>query len=261
MSHTTSRFRAGSVLMEFMLVLPVYLLLMGMAFSLGEMGAKAISLAHGDRVLSHSVDGSAAGALPSLMRSLMFPQDMIAYGDDISLSAMQDDIRNAKNTYRADEGFKCAWSWQTAGKAGDDYALPPWTRGWLQYPHAHYSSTTGDSSGADDGAFGDLLPVGSLGRTLIESKETEGRIRVYNYYTLKRTALGAKGYRRWKGPALLRTAGFTGGPNWNEKVYREKYADADGAKLDAASQGADSEPSEPWGAEHDRSTQMMIWSQ
>ena len=249
--------------MEFMLVLPVYMLLLGMAFSLGEMGLKAIGLAHGDRVLSHSLDGSAAGTLPATMRALLFPQDTIAYSDDISTAALQDDLRDAKNSYRADERFEGAWSWQTAGRAGDDYALPPWTRGWLQYPHAHYSSTTGDSSGGDGGAFGDLLAVGRLGRTLIESKEIEDRIRVYNYYTLKRTDLGSKpnAYRQWKERSLLRMTGYFGSPNWRENVCREKYADANGQKLDAASQGADTLPSQPGGSDYDRCAQLMIWSQ
>ena len=249
--------------MEFLLVLPIYMLLMGMAFSLGDMGLKAIGLAHCDRVLAHSVDGDAAGVLPALMRTMLFPQDELAYSDDISASARQDDIRDAKASYRADEDFQGAWSWQTAGRAGDDYALPPWTRGWLQYPHAHYSSTTGDASGGDDGAFADLIAVGRLGRTLIESKETEGRIRVYNYYTLRRTDIGARpgARRQWKESSLLRTTGVFGSPHWRAGVCDEKYADSDGAKLDASSQGPDSLPSRPGGSDYDRCTQLMIWSQ
>ena len=262
--------RRGSVLMEFLLVIPIYLLLLGMAFSLGEMGLKAIGLAHGDRLLSHAVDGQAAGVLQNLYRTRLFPSDTISWGDDIGVSGKQDSLRDAKGTYRADEGFKGAWVWQTAGRAGDDYALPPWTRGWLQYPHAHYSATTGDFSGADDGAYGDLLAVGSLGRTLIESKDTSSKVRVYNYYTLKRTALarGRNAYRNWKEPSLLRTTGYAGSPNWHGNVYKEPGIDPDGGvdvadpeKLDAAEQGGDELPSPPGGSDYDRCTQLMIWSQ
>lgn len=261
MSYTTRAFRRGSLLMEFLLVLPVYLLLMGMAFSLGEMGVKAISLAHGDRILSHSSDGPGAQSLLAMMRERLFPQDAIQYGDDISGADKQDDLAESKNTYRSDEGFQGAWSWQVAGRAGDDYALPPWTRGWLQYPHAHYSSTTGDSSGGDEGAFGDLLAVNTLGRTLIESKEVEGRIRVYNYYTLKRTQLGAQkgAFRQWKASGLARNSGAS--PIWRQAVQKEEYASPDGSKLDAASQGSDALPDEREGMDYDRNSQLMEWSQ
>lgn len=256
--------------MEFMMVLPVYLLLLGMAFSLGEMGLKAIGLAHGDRLLSHAVDGSAASVLQVLYRTRLFPADVLSWGDDVGYSSLQDMLRDAKGTYRADEKFKGAWAWQTAGRASDDYALPPWTRGWLQYPHAHYSATTGDSSGADRGAFGDLLPAGRLGRTLIQSKETGGKTRVYNYYTLKRTALarGKNAYRNWKDGALLRTTGYFGSPNWHANVYKEPSIDPDGEvdvadpeKLDKASQDGDELPSPPSGDDYDRCSQLMIWSQ
>ncbi len=247
--------------MEFMLVLPLYILLMGMAFSLGEMGVKTIALASGDRVLSHAVDG-AGQSLAGTMRNLMFPQDTMPYNDaDVKTSEALDQIRCDKKTYRADPQFKGAWSWQSAGRAGDDYALPPWTRGWLQYPHAYYMSRTG--GGAAKGAFGELLQEGAVGRTLLGSKDTEGAIRVYSYYTLKRTDKGRQNgaYRQWKNASLLKTSGFFGAPNWYENVYDEKFADADGKKLDGSSQGADSLPSQPGGSDYDRCTQLMIWSQ
>lgn len=54
--------RKGSVMMEFIVVFPIYLVLFGAVFAIGDMLIHSNRLASGDRVNAFNVDGWAAGA-------------------------------------------------------------------------------------------------------------------------------------------------------------------------------------------------------
>ena len=58
MSCTTNRhaFRCGSILMEFVMVLPIYIFLFGAIFLIGEIGLNAIRISVGDRSLAMDAD-------------------------------------------------------------------------------------------------------------------------------------------------------------------------------------------------------------
>lgn len=231
------RVRRGSILMEFVLVLPLYFALFGYLFLLGDMGLKAISLAAGDR-------DAAMDAGDRMEWS---------YGR-FSLGQLTDTgLRPASAmTLRADESFQGAWSWQTAGTAVFDYKLPGWLSGFVVYPFlVHGSAASGGP--LQDFAKGRTVELRSKGR------ETERR---YGYYTLKRTDLARDpaAYRNWA-PNELVGRGMS--RHWYT-VASEPYANADASDLDAngAAQARDENPDTPNGAkEYKRFSLFVTWSQ
>lgn len=262
----------GSILMEFMLVLPLYFLLIGMVFSVGEMGLKVIGLASADRMFA-SVAGDGNFTLTfSYFREKLFPSDILSYGDDLGMSAKVDTLTASTKTFRSDVEFNCAWGWQAAGKSFDDYALPPWTRGWLQYPRDRFYATAGEGS-VDDGRMSGLLDVGRLGRVLMVSKDV-GNVRAFNYYTLKRTELarGKDAYRSW---GNVRYAGgwdgsglskFNSAPvtssTWYRNVFKEPEMTPDAEKLDQSpDQNRDQGVAPQSKSEYRRKYQLVLLSQ
>lgn len=234
----------GSILMEFVLVLPIYFVLFGYVFLLGDLGLKTIALAAGDRDAAMDA-GDRWGYSYSVFA-----------GNQIERSG----LRSAQSaTLRADEDFNGAWSWQAAGISKFKYGLPGWMSGLLVYPYLFYGSATADG----------VLPVLSRGDLIeLQSKDVDNvwddrKVKMYNYYTLKRANLSREknAYRNWSSSQLME-GGLS--PYWYDAVYKEPYANPSGSELDSngPSQGRDENPSRPDGESiYKRYAQFMRWSQ
>lgn len=258
------RWRGGSVLMEFLLVIPVYLMLMAVVFSLGEMGVKGIDLAVGDRDVAHIAgDAAWSGSLLSLLRKFQFAMnpasDRISW-NDVGMSGFVDDVQiRGSKTYVVDRGFKGSWAWQVAATSVDDYALPPWTRGWLQYAHYDFSQRLGTNQKLD-GPLGQLMAEGRVGRAVILSKDISN-VRLYNYYTLMRQPLarapagGGTPYRKWQGRNLTLTG------SWLVHVYNEEHVDSGPENLERAISPNQELPEEPKFGDYNRNVSFMKWCQ
>lgn len=263
-SITDTRRRRGAVMMEFLLVVPIYLLLMAVIFSLGEMGVKGIDLAVGDRDVAHIVgDASWSGSALSFLRRFQFamnPLSDIVSWDDVGMSGYIDNvqIRGAKS-YVRNRGFKGSWAWQTASTAIDNYALPPWTRGWLQYAHFDFSQRLGVNQRLD-GPLGQLIAEGTVGRAVILSKDLSNA-RLYNYYTLMRQPLarmpsgGGTPYRKWRGSNLSMMGA------WWSGVYKEDPVDSSPENLEWGMSPNQELPEEPDYGDYNRNVSFMNWCQ
>ena len=175
----------GSVLMEFIMVIPIYILLWGAAMCLGEMGIKTLALAAQDRL-------------------------------DAFVLGTEDVFGKAVSTYRPDTGFAGAWSWLKAATASERYTLPPWTRAWLQYPIMMFNARLGGNVGS--GGLQSLIDHG----TYLYSKDVSNRIHVYNYYVLRRTEEGRLSYRNWDAGNVARSSYLPfSGAVWYNQVFAE----------------------------------------
>ena len=256
------------------MVIPVYLTLMGMVFMLGEMGVKALGLAVSDRLGSFIAGGRSPNTALTVLKEklfLMTEENRMTWTDDLSTSGFTDDVSiDQQATWRKDSDFDGAWLHLAAATVANRYALPPWTRGWLQYPHAVFDSTTGQSH--EGGVLEDLLKDGSLGRALMYSKDWDSaRTRIYNYYTLMRTEEGRRGYRSWDGGKLVSDGAYlpVTTSKWKTKVADEPAPydsiwGKDGAEaLDSnPSSGANSPPKNPGRqSDHCRFELFVTWSQ
>ena len=246
--------RRGSILMEFVLVLPIYIFLFGALFLIGEMGLNAIRISTGDRDVAMDAGDKTGHSLVPFKNKQM--------GEEKGNVTAVD-----SRTYRTDTDFQGAWSWQSAGKTSFSYRLRSWGSALVSYPFLNYNGST-----SGGGILGTLVGGRAV---LFHSKDysLSDKVRSYNYYTLKRTDLARdpQAYRNWdswdedgkQDTSISRLADSSGGKQyWYSKVYDEKFADSNPDKLDGGSQGGDSLPSRPSGRkEYKRFEGFVTWSQ
>ena len=261
--------RTGSVMMEFLLVLPVYFALLGGTFAVGDLLMRSISLTYADRLRAMSPDEFEARSERAITHELV---PFFCFEDDENMQSTKSDmvIPDGK-TLRADEKFAGAWSWQSAGKVRDRYVAPMWTRSWIGFPEKQFEAAMSKANTLVQGKnLSEMLKDGLD----VVSMDTE-RERHYNYYTLKRTMLGRTSYRSWHPKNLTNVpvdynnvtfedAIPVWGATWFKNVYREPFADSDPGKLDnlKSEQKADELPEEPnWRTEYSRFPTFMLWSQ
>jgi len=239
-------FRHGSILMEFVLVLPIYIALLGVLFLLGDIGLSAIRISSGDRDVAMDAGDRDGYSLDQ------FKERQMGVEEKRNISSVN------SRTYRADESFQGAWSWQSAGRMYFSYKLRSWGSALVSYPFLHYGGST---SGG-----GVLATLVGGGNSEFHSKDFsvgDGPVRAYNYYTLKRTDLARSesAYRNWSSDRLVLFS--EGRQIWDGKVYDEAFADASGDNLDSSSQSADDVlPDVPDGAgEYKRYQKFVEWSE
>lgn len=233
MSCTTDRtWRRGSVLMEFVIVLPIYLTFLGAVFVTGEMALKSIHLASSERSAVHEQCDA----------NWSFPAFQLACLRQFSQGVV-DAVTGTSRSLVADADFNGSWAMFMAGKATDVYQLPTWTRSWLQYPARIY--------GAPD--------VWGVAKTIFSKDDINASHFNYNFYTYLRVpGTRGKGYRSWAAKELSGTLG-----EWT-KVYNEPYLpeSKDGKALNgsgsATGRGPLSDPDKK--SDYDRYGQFVDWS-
>lgn len=205
MSAAARNWRDGSIMMEFVLVLPIYMLLIGMLFLWGDMGLKAIALAFGDRCVAF--DGT--------------DREGYSYSQFASIKIIRDGLSGkTRKAYRVDRNVKGPWSAQYAGRIGYDYKMYSWISGMVGYPLLQYGNA----------APGILETLVGGGIVQLDGKGLE-RVRMYNCYTLRRTeqARDPAVCRNWDADALL---GFSDGKRGWEWSRDELYADSSAENLE-----------------------------
>ena len=251
-----SLLKRGSILMEFVLVLPIYIFLFGALFLLGDMGLNAIRISTGDRDAAMDA-GDGLGFSTSIFLTQQMREEALKTFSE-------------SRTCRADDDFKGAWSWQAAGKTLFAYTLPSYGAGLVSYPYLRYGA--GATLGGN--VLGTLVGGGTV---LFHSKDYSigDKVRSYNYYTLKRTDLARdpEAYRNWdswdssgkQNTSRSRLTQSARGlkQHWYANVYGEDYADSSPDSLDnSGRQGNDELPNRPSGrGEYKRLDLFVTWSQ
>lgn len=260
MSCTTDRRhpagRGGSILMEFVIVLPFYLLLLGVAVLLGDFALRSIWITNGDVLVAYakgdnpedeevSEGGFSYKAATLAVKTCLF-YDLFKMDEKYSYETGADKpldmaVVGREKIVLADPKFKGAWSYHVAGLAVDKYALPPWARGWLGYSEWTYRTQSGGGKDPEGPVFGNLLSDADEGRYRIVSRDLDdaGGARQFGYYTLMRSRQcrdREKPCRRWTPAELSASDGFIAqvafGDKWYQLVYDEPFPSAEAGKLE-----------------------------
>ena len=234
MPSASRKLRKGSILMEFVLVLPIYMILMGMVFLWGDMGLKAIYLSFGDRCVAF--DGT--------------DRDGRSYSQFSAIEYINDALSaKSKKDYRVDTEVKGSWSAQYAGRTGYEYKIYSWMNGIIGYPLFHYGKDTSSL----------LEKFVNEGSEHLDAKGMD-RVRKYNSYTLRRTELArsSSACRNWDAKELLGYAGSKRGWEWSRD---EKYADTSAANLESSSSSQDSLPNPKSLGRYKRYSQYDSWTE
>ncbi len=218
-----NRHSRGSVLMEFIIVFPIYLVLFGGVFMIGDMAIKTTRLASADRTRAFDVAATprtGQGVDNSLgwyqIKDKLFPPSTVHV----------DDVKNEWYRHYGDphKSFKGPWTVTVGAKVRDEYKLAPWTKGWLAF--AKYF--LGDATSTD---FSHLGEIGSLmdgGQVAMYAKDINTPI-FKNYSSFRRTRFydSAKLKQRYRAmPLQLRDAGrlvdgVAGSASWNTMAGEE----------------------------------------
>jgi len=231
----------GSVLMEFIIVLPIYMILMGMAFFYGELSLHSVNLAaSADRTTAVAYGGegwkgwgdyTAAKAEEDFAKAI---SPFREHDKDDALSYREEGTSEKSSSYVghkfgevADPDFKGSWTWLVAATVEDDYAMTPWTRGmvgtWAHLENLVKMKDPPQGLGSD--SVLSILFNGSLGRVTMTGKDGVNLgARVYSYYTLTRNSNARAAdtpYRQWHSGGLVDAVADNA--TWNRYVYDEPW--------------------------------------
>lgn len=268
--------RTGSVLMEFLVVFPIYLILFAGLFMLGDMLLRPIWLSSAERAAAYDL-----GELKEY--------DTKDYGEDnfshrgwhgISLWSMnvggminsrQDNPHHADRLHFTDPDFKGPWAFCAASGATDDYSLFELTRGQLASVPAILPDVP-KAPRVEDPEFDAWVRRPGAKRTIHSRSST----RIFNYYTYKRARYAtedvAKTYRartymktderavKWAGRIVDAASRYA---TWNNCVYQESLPSVAGAGDEGATetQSRNGElPELPGRDAYNRYSQFVRWS-
>lgn len=185
--------RRGSVLMELIVVFPIYLVLFGGLFMIGDMLIKVARLPSAERCVAFELGGGSN--LRTEIRTLLYHDDREVNDRGEAADLIEADTKELPglSAHYADTVVQGPFSLRAAVKLKDGYYLPGGgTRGQLAYADWFF----GDTVGADR-ATGDMATLlNGKSRVDLRSKDNSaGRVRYYNYYTLKRSRAGGVNWR------------------------------------------------------------------
>ncbi len=212
-----NRHNRGSVLMEFIIVFPIYLVLFGGVFMIGDMAIKTTRLASADRTRAFDVAATPqTGQDPNdslgwrQIKDKLFPATSIREDD-----VQSEWYRHYGNSHRI---FKGPWTVTVGAKVKDVYKLAPWTKGWLAFAKYFLS----DATSTDFSTLGEIGSLMDGGQVTMYTKDRNTPI-YKNYSTFRRTRFydSAKLKQRYRAmPLQLRDAGrlvdgVAGSASWN----------------------------------------------
>lgn len=183
--------KRGSVLMELIVVFPIYLILFGGMFMVGALLIRTLQLPSAERVVAHDVQSESGGW--DWIKGKDNPRETILQGEG-------DNPVPDKYSYYADENFSGPWAFCAGSKVLDKYKtegmrLP---RGQLRFADRFIGNSTqhqGENIGTHPWREG-VLEIAS---------KAKSSIRAYNYYTYKRVRYSSgdieKIYRAMPGSA------------------------------------------------------------
>ena len=281
--------KKGSVLMEFIIVLPLYMILLGMTFLYGELSLHGVNLAaSADRTLAgvfggqewdgwngYTSDMGAKDVAKAISPSQDLTYDALNYIEEgtIQKPSSYSKLRGGEVARRS---FNGSWSWLVAATMADKYAMTPWTRGMVgTWAHLERLVDMSQPPSAVDGnsVLGTLFGSGGkrvvmTGKDGVSIGNSSSGAMTYSYYTLTRNSKGrivdssGTSYRHWD-PGSLVDAAY-GSATWNTCVYGEGWpmekvnyaslgSEEDGKGNDPIS-GTDRPPYERYG-------QFVTWSE
>ncbi len=222
------RLKEGSVLMEFIIVLPLYMLLLGFAFFTGELSLDAIHLAsYGDRLYAVQEESFDRYKESASVSSELVDVKLSYEGDPEGGAGFESvswfEPENLKALHHvADTTRFNPWIEMRAGLVKDSFTLPPWSRAMV----AHWVRDVAEKAEDEldeDSALGEILARGGdLGRTIVDAKGRTWRTASdepkYGYYTISRNLSSVEGARAWGAGQLA--------DSWREKVADEAKATA-----------------------------------
>lgn len=226
----------GSLLMEFVIVLPIYMALFVFAFTLTDVGLAVLDAVVGDRNVQHENTKGTSWKT--------FNSNQVRPGEE-----NEGQMVTEAKTLRADEDFKGAWALFTAGKATFEYKPHSYLAGWISGVLFRY----------DDSFAGVLRTLANRQIVELTSRDKDDA-RHYGYYALKRSTLAREpnAYRQWT-PAQLRYCNC-----WTCNVRDEKFVSTDANAFDNAESplGAGECPKqENQVDDYSRKEQLVKWSQ
>ena len=260
--------RRGSVLMEFIIVFPIYLVLFGGVFMVGDMSLRSIMLAPAERVAAHDVQKDAGGwnyvdqnwwAMRGLFKK---PQ----YG-----TTHETLTKEKISEFYADLKVQGPWSLRAASKAGLEfsYGKRNIVRSWLGFADHSLSDMTQTSRSWHRPDHW-LENLEDSSRILIHSKTYSDKNKEkFNYLTLKRARYDGKmTWRDNRLPANVLVDAAYPDSRWHKEVYAEKYhydkyaANSDGEKHQKSNIDNRHEPAGSGrSVEYQRYSQFVSWSE
>ena len=211
----------GSVLMEFILVIPVYVALFGGLFAIGEMSLKSIGAAHADRVAAFDVC-SANPSWGDAVKAIFRTAD----------SGTSSPVVKFQTPHYAADAIEGPWTVCAGAVAADCCKAPVWTRGWLASSDGFFSGAA-KSQPLDPGDSG-LGALAGGNRVEIVSKPRTGKgggpDDYAHYYTLKRVKpADGSGNLHWRSmrrhASSLVNAAVADNPRWSGHVEFEPWHD------------------------------------
>ena len=259
--------RPGSVLMEFIVVFPIYLVLFAGLFMIGDLLLRPLWLAEADRAAAHDVgEVDWAGAALNLNWEGIVGRTLVAKASetDSMMNTAQDSASSIPYRHYADPAFPGPWSLGAGAKARDDYALFELTRG--QLASADVLLPVGGQYQAAGSDFATLLSGGTVA---VYSKDRSNG-RVYNFYTYKRAKYSqaelGQTYRAMpttgEGPdhAGRLVDDVAANASWNRRVFCEKPAELGLAGENAETSNDRTGPPSLVRRKYQRYRQFVKWS-
>lgn len=210
----------GSVLMELIVVFPIYLVLFGGVFMIGDILVKSIRLASADRTAAFDVQNSAANGWQGVLSGLFHKSREVA-DDGFPADSLD---RESMSQYYADTAVEGPFSLRVAVTVRNNYALSgDGTRGRLAYTDLFFRDSVRAPS-----ATGDMGQLLSGNRVAMYSKDIDSN-RQYkkNYYTLKKVKY-AKSEYTWRDnrrPISDIVNSRAAESRWYQRVYKENWHD------------------------------------
>ena len=255
--------RRGSVMMEMIVVFPIYLVLFGGLFMLGDMLIKAARLPSAERTAAFELGGKSS--LLDVAKDLMYPSEEV---DDNGQRANRINVEGSSEYY-ADTDIGGPFSLRAAVKAYDDYYMPGGAaRGQLKFADWFFARSTpnGREMPTGDNGMGNLINQNQI---KMHSKDDSFELRnpdyKYNYYTLKRKRNGGENWRANRRDAweLVVRKDANGKRAW--RAVGEETFHYDGKEEESKSQPNENEAAEPSNAnprdyDYERYGQFVSWS-
>lgn len=255
----------GSIVLEFLLVMPIYFALIGGTFWIGDLLLNRDNLLISDRLATghwggrHDWDNDKRKQNDDTMRSRL----NFRLFDIMNQSPGNSPIVTNVVQSRVLQDTNYSWS-QTVGSKTSLWApQPSWTRGWLHGNDTAWRKTIqGTASVLVTNVTSMLqqLPTDIIGMN--------ARISEYNFLnvSLMRTKKGEDGYRSWKPASLCHEDGIPViNAVWYTKVYAEEYPlhSLDKLKQEMLPENTDSEADygENGQSDYARFPTYVLWGQ
>jgi hypothetical protein len=234
----------GSVMMEFLLVMPIYFALFGGTFWIGELFMHRQKLLQLDRNASfHAGIRHDRGSLSVMSLGRYFFGDPAGFDSPTLTDARQTRaLKTDKDQY--------PWAMAVGGKATMRAPTPPWTKGWMKVETLWNSLILTTTE----------LQIST--QPLTANNET-----TYNFLSaaLMRTKGSEQGYRSWE-PRQIADEGAMPVTSavWNEKVYQadDPFKTVQQYRSNLSSlQNDTAKPSPPTRRDYERYEMYWTWSQ